>query len=137
MKKLLVIVILGVAVFTVNAQNLKKGNLVGMHVITVNLNPNFTMEQAMDFFMKKYIPAAEANFPGMKIYLVKGIRGENDQKFGQIAVFESEAVRDKYYKEDGSYSEAGNEAMKKVQPVVDEFATIGTFSSKYTDWIIQ
>jgi hypothetical protein len=137
MKKLFIIAILCLAVCSAYGQSLKKGTLVGMHVITYQLNPNFTSEQAMDFFIKKYIPAAEAYFPGMKIYAVKGIRGENENKFGQIAVFESEAVRDKYYNKDGSLSDAGNEAMKKMQPVLDEFTPMGTFTTVYTDWVIQ
>jgi hypothetical protein len=137
MKKLFIIFILLMAAGTVYNQSLQKGNLVGTHVITLKLNPNYTHEQAMDFFMKKYIPAAETNFPGMKVYLVKGIRGENENKIGQIAIFESEAVRDKYYKMDGSLTDAGNEAMKKIQPVLDEFVPMGTFSSVYTDWVIQ
>jgi DNA integrity scanning protein DisA with diadenylate cyclase activity len=137
MKKLFIIFILLMAVSAAYNQSLQKGNLVGMHVITLKLNPNFTNEQAMDFFMKKYIPAAEESFPGMKVYLVKGIRGENENRIGQIAVFESEAVRDKYYKKDGSYTDAGNEALKKIQPVLDEFTPMGTFTTVYTDWVIQ
>jgi hypothetical protein len=137
MKNLFIIAILGLAVCTANGQSLKKGNLVGTHVITFDLKPGYTVDQAVDFFINKYIPAAEKNFPGMKVYLVKGIRGENENKIGQIAVFENEAVRDKYYKKDGSLSDIGNEALKKIQPVLDEFTPMGTFTTVYTDWIIQ
>jgi hypothetical protein len=137
MKNLFIIAILGLTVCAANGQTLGKGNLIGTHVITLDLKPGYTADQAMDFFIKKYIPAAEESFPGMKVYAVKGIRGENENKFGQLAVFESEAIRDKYYKKDGSYTEAGNEAMKKLQPVLDEFIPMGTFTSVYTDWVIQ
>jgi hypothetical protein len=137
MKNLFIIAILGLAVCAANGQSLKKGNLVGTHVITFDLKPGYTVDQAIDYFMKKYIPAAEKNIPGMKIYLVKGIRGENENKIGQIVVFETEAMRDKYYKKDGSFTDEGNEVMKKIQPFIDEFAPMGTFTTVYTDWVIQ
>ncbi len=108
-----------------------------MHVITFELKPGYTVDQAIDFYNNKYKPAVEASFPGMKAYIVKGIRGENENRIGQIEVFESEAVRDKYYKKDGSLTDAGNEALKKIQPVMDEFVPMGTFTTVYTDWVIQ
>jgi hypothetical protein len=46
-------------------------------------------------------------------------------------------MRDKYYKKDGSFTDEGNEVMKKIQPVIDEFAPMGTFTTVYTDWVIQ
>jgi hypothetical protein len=137
MKNLFIVALLGLAVIAANGQSLQKGNLVGMHVITFNLNPGYTVDQAIDFYNNKYKPAAEASFPGMKAYILKGIRGENENKIGQIEIFESEAVRDKYYKKDGSLTEAGNESLEKMQPVMDEFAPMGTFTTVYTDWLVQ
>jgi hypothetical protein len=137
MKKLFVIFFLFMAVCTAKGQSLQKGNLVGMHVITFDLKPGYTVDQAIDFYINKYKPAAEANFPGMKAYIVKGIRGENENKIGQIEIFESEAVRDRYYRKDGSLTVAGNEALEKIQPVMDEFVPMGTFTTVYTDWLVQ
>lgn len=137
MKNLLIIAILGLAVFAANGQSLQKGNLVGMHVITLKLNPNFTDQQAMDLFINKYIPAAEENYPGVKVYLVKGIRGENENRIGEISVFESEALRDKYFNKDGSMTELGTAANKKVMEAMEEFNKMGTYTSVYTDWVIQ
>jgi hypothetical protein len=137
MKKLFTILILLMAVSAAYNQPLQKGNLVGMHVITFELKPGYTVDQAIDFYNNKYKPAVEASFPGLKAYIAKGIRGENENKIGQIEVFESEAVRDKYYKKDGSLTDAGNEALKKIQPIMDEFVPMGTFTTVYTDWVIQ
>ena len=137
MKKLLLIFILFLLVSAAYNQSLQKGNLVGMHVITFDLKPGYTVDQAIDFYNNKYKPAVEESFPGMKAYIVKGIRGENENRIGQIEVFESEAVRDKYYQKDGSLTVAGNEALKKIQPVMDEFVPMGTFTTVYTDWVIQ
>jgi hypothetical protein len=137
MKNLFIFILLFTAVCAVKGQSLQKGNLVGMHVITFDLKPGYTIDQAIDFIMKKYIPAAEKSFPGTKFYLVKGIRGENANRIGQIEVFESEAIRDKYFTKDGSLTDTGNEAMKKMQPVIDEYAPMGTYTTVYTDWIIQ
>jgi hypothetical protein len=42
------------------------------------------VDQAIDFYNSKYKPAVEASFPGLKAYIVKGIRGENGNRIGQI-----------------------------------------------------
>lgn len=137
MKKLVVLCAMLMAFCGVYSQNLQKGNLVGMHVITLKLNPNFTDQQAIELFINKYIPASEENYPGVKVYFVKGIRGENENRIGMIAVFESEANRDKYYNKDGTRTELGDAANKKVMAAMEEFNKMGTFTTAYTDWIIQ
>jgi hypothetical protein len=78
------------------------------------LNPDVSMNQFLDFYINKYIPEFEKNFPGVKEYLMVGDRGENKNKIGGILVFESLAVRDKYYpKEDGAESEIATAVTKK------------------------
>ena len=47
-----------------HAQELKKGNLVGTHHMTVKLEPGVTMDQFVDSYNKKDIPAAEKSRPG-------------------------------------------------------------------------
>jgi len=117
-------------------QTLQKGNLVGTHVITVTLQPGVTMEKFMDFYKNKVMPEYEKNFPGMKPYMIKSIRGENKDSFGGFMIFKSEADRDKYFKPDGSYTEIGNAALAKLKPVLDELAKLGTTTSKYNDWLV-
>ena len=118
-------------------QTLQKGNLIGMHVLTINLEPDVTMKQFLDFYASRAIPQIETNFPGWKAYLVKGIRGENENKFGVIYVIDSEEDRDLLYNEDGSNSELGKSIMEKIQPVIDQSNQLASWTSVYTDWIVQ
>ena len=73
----------------------------------------------------------------MKIYFTKAVRGENKNEFGMIVVFKDEAARDKYYNEDGNPNELSAKVMEELAPVTAEAEKIGTWTSSYTDWIIQ
>jgi hypothetical protein len=126
-----------VSTCAVHAQELKKGNVVGMHVSTIKLAPGVTMEQFTAFYVEKVIPAYEKTWPGWKLYPVRRIRGEKAEGFGLIIVISSEAERDKYYNADGSPSELGKAANAKVQPIVDEMNKLGTITADpYVDWLV-
>ena len=138
MKKLILITAaLLLVAGTTFGQTLQKGNLVGFHVTTVDLKPDVTMEQFQEFYISKVMPEFEKHFPGWKGYSVKGIRGENENSIGMIYVIESEKHRDKYYNEDGSLNELGTATYEKLKPVLDELEKLGTYTTKYTDWVIQ
>ena len=136
MKKLILTAALILVVGTTFGQTLQKGNFIGLHVMTINLDPDVTMNQFLDFYVNKYIPEFEKNFPGVKLYIVKGIRGENENSFGSVYLFDSEEVRDKYF-ENGTLTELGKSASEKLQPTTEELQKLGTVTSTYTDWVIQ
>jgi hypothetical protein len=83
------------------------------------------------------IPEMEKNMPNWKAYVLKGIRGENNNSIGLLYVIKSAQDRDKYYNADGTDSELGKTLNPKLQPVLDELGKLGTFTTKYTDWIVQ
>jgi hypothetical protein len=121
----------------VHAQELKKGNVVGMHVSTIKLADGVTMEKFTAFFVAKAIPAYEKSWPGWKFYPVRRIRGEKAEGFGLIIVIPTEAERDRYYNADGSPSELGKAANAKVQPIADEMNKLGTITADpYIDWLV-
>jgi hypothetical protein len=120
-----------------NSQTLQKGNLVGTHVMTVTLNPGVTMEQFLDFQTKKVFPVYEKYYTGWKFYIVKSIRGEIKDSYGMIMVIKTEKERDKYYNPDGSHTKLGTEAMDKCKSIVDESNKLGTYTTTYTDWLVQ
>ena len=136
MRKLILISTLILITGIAFGQALQKGNLVGTHVMTVTLQPGVTLEKFMEFYKSKVMPEYEKNFPGMKPYMIKSLRGENKDSFGGFMVFRSEADRDKYFKPDGGYTEVGNAAYAKLKPVFDELAKLGTVTSKYNDWLV-
>ena len=137
MKKLILTAALILVAGTTFGQTFQKGNLVGFHVMTINLDPDATLNQFMDFFVTKVMPEYEKNFPGVKSYLAKGIRGEDENSFAWISIFESEEIRDKYWNEDGTLNELGNSAWEKLQPMIEEGSKLGTYTTKYTDWLVQ
>jgi hypothetical protein len=96
----------------------------------VTLEPGVTMEQLVDSYNKKAIPALEKSRPGWKAYPVKRVRGEKAEGVGLIIVITSEGERDRYYNADGSDSALGRAANAKVQPVLDELTKLGTIGGR-------
>jgi hypothetical protein len=95
------------------------------------------MEQFVDLYNKKVIPAQEQSRPGWRAYPVKRVRGEKAEGMGLIIVIPSEKERDKYYKADGSDSELGAAANAKLQPVLAELGKLGTITADpYIDWVV-
>jgi hypothetical protein len=137
MKKLILIAVVILMAGITYGQSIQKGTLIGTHVITTTLNQGVTMDKYLEFVKTKLIPEMEKNFPGWKVYLLKGIRGENNNNFGLLYVIKSAQERDKYYNADESYTELGKSVSAKLKPVLDELGKLGTFTTKYTDWIVQ
>ncbi|MGM0408356.1 MAG: hypothetical protein ACQERU_10240 [Bacteroidota bacterium] len=117
-------------------QTIKKGNVIGTHVLEVELKPEVTIEEWQNFYAKNVLTDMSKYFKGWEAYLMKGIRGENKNEFGVLFIIQSEKHRDSYYKDDGSLNEVGQEIMKKFQPVLDELEKLGTSTFSYTDWIV-
>jgi len=138
---LLLCLLLGIGLTQLSAQTLKKGAVVCVNTYTFTLNPDVTMNQFLDFYVNKYIPEFEKNYPGVKSYLLWGDRGEKKNQIGTIDVYESVAVRDKYYpiENDTTMTEAvklANEKMKVINQESGKFF-IGDGTRTYTDWIIK
>ena len=136
MRKLLVITALLLFAGIAFGQTLNKGNLIGVHVLSVEFKQGATMDQFIDFFNEKTKPAWEKTHEGMKIFIMKGIRGELMNEVGLIVQFTDEAARDKSYNADGSMTEFGEKVQEKMAPIFTEMEKIGTWSSKYTDWLV-
>lgn len=117
-------------------QSLEKGNLIGTHVISTTLKSGVTMDQWQTFLVEKYIPELEKYYEGFKLYLLKGIRGPNENSLGFLWVIKSEKQRDKYFNADGSYNEQGLVIQEKLKPLMEESEKLGTFTYEYTDWVV-
>jgi hypothetical protein len=137
MKKLVFITVMILLSGFAFGQSLQKGTFIGTHVVTVTLQPGVTMEKYMEFFKSKMIPEIEKNYPGWKAYLLKGIKSESNNTFGLLYIIKSAQDRDKYYNVDGSYNELGKSVNAKLKPVLDELGKLGTYTTKFTDWIVQ
>jgi hypothetical protein len=137
MKKLLIITALILFAGIAFGQTLQKGNLIGVHSLTITLQPDVTMDQYMDFFTNKFIPKYQESFPGLKLQILKGDRGENENKLGLLFSFESVEARDKLWPTMDGPSELAQQGFAKLNPTWDELVKLGTWTSVHTDWVVQ
>lgn len=137
MKRLILITALVLMAAFSFAQKLQKGNLLGLHIITITLKPNVAMDQFKAFFISKVIPEYEKQFQGVKGYLTKSIRGENENNFAMIWLFETETARNRYFNADGTSNDLGKSAGEKTNAVDKELENLGTYTTKYNDWVVQ
>ena len=137
MKKLSVLIVLLFLSLVTFSQTLEKENLLGLHILTIKPNPDVTFNQFMDYFMNKWVPKYEESFPGLKIYVVKGNRGENENSFGTLFCFDSVETRDKYWPKMDESSELAQQCFDKLRPTTDELQKLGSWSSIHTDWVVQ
>jgi len=133
--------LLGFSFTTLTAQTVKKGAVVCVNTFTYTLNPDVTLNQFLDFYLNKYIPEFEKCYPGIKTYVLWGDRGDKKNQMGTMDVYESVALRDKYYpaENDETMSEAVKVASEKMKVMNAEMSKFfnGDGVRTYTDWIIK
>jgi len=116
---------------------LQGGNVLGVHHLKITLKENVSPAEFEKFYTEEYIPECEKLFPGIKMYLMKGERGDNKGKYGGIIYFKSLEERNYWIPEPGKLSETGVEAMEIFQPWQDKADKMFTEETvTYTDWII-
>jgi len=120
-------------------QGLQRNNLLGLHVIDVDLNEGVTMEQFKTFFVEEVIPEYEEAWLGLQGYLIKSVRGEYKNRFGIIWIFATEPTRDYYFNEDDTMNQRELDNIEKVKPIEEELKKkYGSYTITYMDdWIIQ
>ena len=138
MKKAFFLVVLAILGTTSYSQKTLNGNLIGIHVGTVDLEPSITINQWKEFAMEKYIPAVNKEFKGEIItYLAEGERGPFKNYVAFYMVFKSVEIRDKYIPEQGQTSEEYDKKWQIIKPVYDDLQKLGKFSrDHWTDWVI-
>jgi len=59
-----------------SAQTLHQGAVLAIKNFTLILQPDVTMNQFLGFYRNKQVPQFEKSFPGVKLSVLKGDRGE-------------------------------------------------------------
>ena len=137
MKKLLILSVFVLLAGTAFGQALQKGSFIGFHLVTVDLKPRVSMDQYVSLLKTAFLPAYEKEFKGLKLYLLKGVRGANKNGIAIAFFFKSVEDRNKYFREDGSCTELGKKAYDHLASIANEMKKLGTMSTNYTDWIVQ
>ncbi len=122
--------------------SLQKGNLVSIHTITVELKPNVTMDQVLDFYNTKWAPAEAQYFGWKSTYFGKCLRGTEcaENKILMITIFDTAADRDKYFNMatgGNDLNELGEKAWAQFAPTYDALLQLATIEEEWADWAIK
>ena len=123
------------------ARGLERGNLIGVHVITVDLKPGVSMEEFTKFYVEHVLPEYEKNWPGLEGYLLKSFFSDSKNKFAIVWLFKTVEDRNRNFHADGTANELERAAQARVKPIEDELkAKYGSYTVQYThedDWVLQ
>jgi hypothetical protein len=121
------------------SQSLHKGNLMGLHILTPK--PGISMQDYTKLYTSKAIPEFEKAFPDIKLYLLKSVRGQDSSSMAVVYFFNSEAVRNKYFNNDGTPTEVFNAANAKLSDLNNEIVKYeipyNALNDKYNDWLVE
>ena len=97
MRKLLFIA--AILIFTGNAygQTINMGGVIGIHEWTLKLNPGVTMDQFLEFWDSKAIPAMKKAIPEQTPILLKGIGADNKDVYAGLYYYNSLEDHRKYW----------------------------------------
>ena len=139
MKKVLFSFAFAIWAITSFGQTLLKGNLLGLHTSTPTLKDGISMKDYIKFYTGKVIPKYEEAFPGMKMYLIKSLRGQDSSSIGVIFLFNRETDRNKYFNNDGTMTKLGGKVTAKLSDLQKEFDkyVISNAPDKYNDWLVE
>jgi hypothetical protein len=139
MKQLLLTATCAIFLISSYSQTLEKGNTVGQHIGTVNLNPDVTYNQWKSFMMSEWLPAINKEFEGeCKFYFIEGERGHYKGSIALLTVFISVEARDKYWPEFQQGTDAWKSIYNKLLPLKKKFDELGVFKiESSSDWIVQ
>ena len=117
-------------------QTLKEGGTVSIHEWTLNLNPDVTMNQFLEFWEKNMLPEMKKLMPESTPMVLKGIGKDNKYDYAGLYFYNSLDDARKYFKEDGSPTEEGAAVMQNFGPLMEELSKLGEFTWSAKDWII-
>jgi len=122
-------------------QGLERGNLIGVHLVTVNLKPNATMEGFTKFYVERVLPEYEKTWPGLKGYLLKSFFSDSKNKFAIVWLFKTVEDRNRNFNADGSANQLEKTALERVKPIEEKLKNLyGSYTVQYThedDWVVQ
>ena len=136
MKKLLTIALITLFSYVSFGQKIAEGSLISVHIMSITLKPDVTIDQYLDFFQESVIPELEKNF-SCRIHLGTGLNREIQNEVGMLWFYKSKEVFNKFWNDDGSATEAGQAGVDALGGILEELGELGTFTRYVEDWLIQ
>ena len=137
MKKIAFVVALALLTGVAFGQTIQKGAVVGLYDIEITLDPDVTMNQYLDFVLNESFPAWEKHMPGIKLFILKGFRGDNAKGYGLCVWCESKEVYKKYWDKEGAPTELLQGLMKnELKEVQEKAKKVGWMSWDFTDYVV-
>ena len=137
MRKLLVVTAFLLFAGIASGQSVQSGVILGLHEVTVTLDPDITMNQYVEYVNTKLKPEFDKLVPGLNVFILKGTRGENEHGIGLLYWVESQELRDKLWPTEGETNEEFTKAMEGISELMEKWGAMEvSFSSKYTDWVV-
>ena len=138
MKKVLfTLVVLLVAVQFINAQCMKTGCVISVHMIQLEPNEGYDIPNLINFLEKELYPAFAKEL-NCEIKLTKGLNRENKNNLGVIYYYTSKKQFNTFWNEDGSPTEKGQKAIDNINSLRIEFRERGSSTTPIVqDWIIK
>lgn len=118
-------------------QTLEKGGVIALHRTEVTLAPGVSLDQYLDFYEEQLMPEAEKVFPGTKYLILKGIGENNQHQLATFYYYENLEVFRTYWNDDGTATEKGAAAMATLQPLLEKWNELGTYTQVPGDWLIM
>ena len=128
---------LGGMMNSLEPSSLPKGNLIGLHKLKIKLNKGFTIEDFEDYFTQILVPAYNKAYMGAKVHLIKSNKGTDLNSLGMLWIFESEEFLSKLWNSDGTSTKLNSSINESLAEVNSGLAKIGTWSSDFSDWLVQ
>ena len=136
MKKLLLLIVLGLVATVAFGQALQKGNLLRILYLTVDLDPDVSMNQYLDYVKNFHLQNYEKQYQGTTTFLLKGVRGEQENGYAVIIHYNSMEDRDRYFNDDGNSTDEGSAIVEKIMPTWEELNKLGETTTVSTEWLI-
>ncbi len=135
MKKHLIIVLLGLMLSPLQAQSLMPGQIMSIHTTHVQLKDGVSMDHFAEYWIHTALPAYRSIFDDIEIYPAMGVRGLCTNCTAYIQIMEP-AIRDKYWKSDGNWTEIGQEKSDQLTAQLKPLFELGSWTEEYTDWVL-
>jgi len=136
MRKLFIITALLLVTGLSFSQSLQKDGVVSIHVWTVKLNPDVTMNQFLEIWDNTFSALIKEVMPEMKPLVIKGIGKDYKYEYAGLYIWESIDEFRKYWNEDGSPTEKGMPVVEKLMSKMGVLEKYGEFTYTAKDYII-